>query len=149
MTTITNTPTNRHVTNAEIEKFFSDNSINITDKSLSIKRDEDGRIMKVVVDASMSDSQISMFKGVFFYTENTFEEIGRSSVLYNRLHFIVGLSKNKKHIQMSIHTLIDGELHNSYMILLNETARSAPPKYQQDNTGLIKSLRIPLKTRND
>ncbi len=149
MQTITNTPVNRHVTNAEIEKFFPDNSIDITGKSLSIKRDEDGRIMKIVVDASMTDWQRDLFKAKFFYTESTVEEIGRFDILHNRARFNVDLTKNKKHIQVSMHIRTIGKLHNSYMILLNQTERSAPPKYQQNNTGLIRSLRIPLKTRND
>jgi len=55
VTTITNTPSHRIVTDAQIQQFFSDNSIDITGKSLSIQRDEDGKIINVIVDVTMTD----------------------------------------------------------------------------------------------
>ena len=146
-TIITNTPVNRHVTNAAIEQWFSDNSIEITGKSLSIKRDEDGRIMKVEVDADMTDLQAYLFKVQFFYIESTLEEIGRVELSENVHTFNVDLTKNKNYIQMNIHTHIDGVLTKNYRMYFTNLSPS-PRAYSINNFGLGAALNFPLVTRD-
>ena len=149
ITTITNTPANRHVTNAEIEQWFADETIDITGTKLSIKRDEDGRIMKVEVDKDISDLQVSLFKAKFFYTESTLEEIGREELTENVHEFTVNVSKNKKYIQMTIHTSIDGVLTPNYRMFINDREPNYNSmSYSINNLGLGRALNFRLVTRD-
>lgn len=138
-TTITNTPANRHVTNAEIEQFFSDNSIDITGKSLSIKRDEDGRIMEVIVDTTMSDWQLSLFKARFFYTKNMVEEIARVQDFKNGNNFSVSLSKIKRYLRIIFNISTLGPYDNK-AVQITFNSGSNTNKYSTSLHGIGDSI---------
>ncbi len=148
MTTITNTPVNRHVTNAEIEQFFPDNSIDITGKSLSIKRDEDGRIMKAIVDATMTDWQVDLFKAEFFYKESTIEEIAKVQAVLSGNNFSVPLSKIKNHLRIIFNIDTSGATGDT-AVQITFNSGSNTNKYSTSLHGIGDSIAFGKEQRNN
>ncbi len=147
-TTITNTPTNRPVTNAEIKQWFTYNIIDITGKSLSIKRDEDGRIMEVVVDASMSDLQVSLFRDEFFYTESTIEELAKVQEFKDVNNFSVPLSKIKSYLRIIFNIDTSGAtLNKAVQITFNSGSNTN--KYSTSLHGIGNSIAFGKEQRNN